>query len=55
MVDIDGYYSNPNAKYLVYENPIDFGNTRRGKEREALNGADPGEARGCSTKSLVIH
>ena len=39
MVDTDGYYSNPDVKYLVYENPIDFGNTTRGKEREAFKAA----------------
>ena len=38
-VDTNGYYSNQNAKYMIYENPIDLGNTTRGAEREALKAA----------------
>ena len=39
MVDTNSYYSNPNAKYLMFENPIDFGNATRGAEKEALKSA----------------
>ncbi len=39
MVDTDGYYTNPDAKYLTYNNPVYFHNRTGEKELEALHSA----------------
>ena len=51
MVDNEGYYSNPTAKYISFNNPVNFGKTSVTYEEESLKAA---LAIGYLLKRIVI-